>query len=227
MNLGLLQLLGKYISLGVIALSSLIGANSYSENNVESANKLLNTNGEVVNTIKYETVIKYNEKKPVNISNVIQKGEVGLLHDNNVIVESKDEIIEKGTGAYGIYKGKLVGYGPDCKGCSGEGYLSCKTASGNKFSLKYDGIYYEDSEYGKVRILAADRSKFPCGTIIKVEKPDGVNFLAVVMDTIGTKLKDGRELMDLAYSTQSDKEVFGADGLTGPNVVFNVQRWGW
>ena len=47
------------------------------------------------------------------------------------------------------------------------------------------------------------------------------------MDTIGTKLADGRELMDLAYSTQTDKTVFAADGLVGNNVTFNVQRWGW
>lgn len=233
MNLSLLQLIGKCITVAAISTMSYFNIGNYSESNITTNNNLLNKDGEVVNSIEYNTVVKYNEKVPVNITNVLQEGVVGLSYEDKkteevmVVEDATDEVIEKGTGAYGIYKGKLVGYGPDCQGCSGEGYLSCKTESGDRFSLKYDGIYYKDSKYGDVRILAADRSKFPCGTIIKVEKADGTSFLAVVMDTIGTKLADGRELMDLAYATQTDKTVFAADGLTGNNVTFNVQRWGW
>ena len=231
MNIGLLGILAKWITLLTVSVISNFGG--YSENSILAKNDILTKNGEMVNSIEYKTVTQYNSKVPSNITNIVQKGNVGLSILNNatkevtVVDAPVEEIVEKGTGAYGIYKGKLVGYGPDCKGCSSEGYLSCKTESGNKFSLKYDGIYYDDDEYGKVRILAADRSKFKCGTIIKVEKSDGVSFLAVVMDTIGTKLKDGRELMDLAYPSQEDKTVFAADGLVGNNVTFNVQRWGW
>ncbi len=233
MNLSLLQLIGKCITVAAISTMSYFNIGNYSESNITTNNNLLNKDGEVVNSIEYNTVVKYNEKVPVNITNVIQEGVVGLSYEDKkteeikIVEDATDEIIEKGTGTYGIYKGRLVGYGPDCQGCSGEGYLSCKTESGDRFSLKYDGIYYNDSKFGEVRILAADRSKFPCGTIIKIEKPDGTSFLAVVMDTIGTKLADGRELMDLAYSTQTDKTVFAADGLVGNNVTFNVQRWGW
>ena len=233
MNLSLLQLIGKCITVAAISTMSYFNIGNYSESNITTNNNLLNKDGEVVNSIEYNTVVKYNEKVPVNITNVIQEGVVGLSYEDKkteeikIVEDATDEIIEKGTGTYGIYKGRLVGYGPDCQGCSGEGYLSCKTESGDRFSLKYDGIYYNDSKFGELRILAADRSKFPCGTIIKIEKPDGTSFLAVVMDTIGTKLADGRELMDLAYSTQTDKTVFAADGLVGNNVTFNVQRWGW
>ena len=233
MNLSLLQLIGKYITVVAISTMSYFNIGNYSESNITTNNNLLNKDGEVVNSIEYNTVVEYNEKVPVNITNVLQEGVVGLSYEDKkteeikIVEDATDEIIEKGTGAYGIYKGRLVGYGPDCQGCSGEGYLSCKTESGDRFSLKYDGIYYNDSKFGEVRILAADRSKFPCGTIIKVEKADGTSFLAVVMDTIGTKLADGRELMDLAYSTQTDEKVFAADGLVGNNITFNVQRWGW
>ena len=34
-------------------------------------------------------------------------------------------------------------------------------------------------------------------------------------------------IMDLAYSSQTDKTILGADGLTGSNMTFEVQRWGW
>jgi hypothetical protein len=231
MSLSLLQLLGKYLTVSIISCMSMFGISNYSEINIAKNNNLLNKKGETVNSINYKTVVKYNSKLPSNITNTIKEGQVGLSINNGktnkIIKEPTDAIVEKGTGRYGISKGKLVGYGPDCKGCSGEGYLACRTEDGNKFSLKYDGIYYTDDEFGSVRILAANRTKFPCGTIVQIEKQDGSKFMAVVMDQINTKLPDGRELMDLAYSSQTDKSVFGADGLTGNNITFNVQRWGW
>lgn len=234
MSLSLLQLLGKYLTVSVVAFMSMFGIGNYDETNIENNNNLLNKNGEVVKSINYNTVVEYNSKLPSNVTNVVKEGSVGLSYQKDdaenstkIVKEATDEVVEKGTGKYGIYTGRLVGYGPDCKGCSGEGYLACRTEAGNKFSLKYDGIYYTDDEFGSVRILAANRTKFPCGTIIQIEKQDGTKFTAVVMDQINTKLPDGRELMDLAYSSQTDSSVFGADGLTGNNVTFNVQRWGW
>lgn len=229
MNIGLLNILGKWITLLTVSVMSYF--NAYSENNLSTNNSLLTKNGKMVNSIEYKTVTKYNSKIPSNITNVIQEGNVGLSYTNDktkevtIVDNPVDEVIEKGTGAYGVYKGKLVGYGPDCKGCSGEGNLACKTESGEKFSLKTNGIYYKDSKYGDVRILAANK-KFPCGTIIEVVKPDGVKFMAVVMDRIGTTMANG-ELMDLAYSSQEDKSVFAADGLVGNGITYNVQRWGW
>ena len=229
MNTGLLGLFGKWVTLLAVSLMSNFG--SYKENILSTNNILLTKNGKTVNSIEYKVVTQYNSKVPSNISNVIQKGNVGLSLTNDetkevtVVDNPVDEIIEKGTGAYGVYKGKLTGYGPDCKGCSGEGYLACKTESGDRFSIKYDGIYYKDSKYGEIRILAANK-KFPCGTIVEVVKEDGTTFMAVVMDRIGTTMKNG-ELMDLAYSTQEDKSVFAADGLVGNHITFNVQRWGW
>ena len=54
-----------------------------------------------------------------------------------------------------------------------------------------------------------------------------MTFKAIVLDKIGTQLSNGQTLMDLAYSSQTDKTVFAVDGLTGSNVTFSVQRWGW
>lgn len=225
MNINLLQIIGKYVSLLMVSLLSFFGIDNYNEKLINSNNNLINKNENIVNAINYETKYIYNSKLPSNVEKIVQKGEYGISYGNQIIDDSKEEIIEKGTGPYGIFKGRLVGYGPDCPGCSKKGNVACKTADKKIFSLIDDGIYYEDSEFGSVRILATDLNKYPCGTIIRVEKEDGTIFMAVVLDRIGTKSET--PLFDLAYSSQTDKTVFNADKLTGRNITFNVQRWGW
>ena len=64
------------------------------------------------------------------------------------------------------FVGNLTGYGPDCYGCT-----SGKTSSGHNLR---ESIYYEDAEYGTVRILAAD-SYFPFYSIIKVSNVPGMD----------------------------------------------------
>lgn len=227
MNFSLLQLLGKYVVLAM----SVFNMGNYTETSTTIENNDINKDGSVMNYVtEYKTDVEYNSKLPSNITNVIKEGQVGLTiksgEEPTVIQQVSNEVVEKGSGAYGIYTGKLVGYGPDCAGCSGEGYLACRAADGSKFSLKYNGIYYEDTTYGKVRILASNLTKFPCGTIIEVQKQDGTKFLAVVMDRIGTQIPNG-EIMDLAYSSEVDKTVFAVDGLVGNNITYYVKRWGW
>lgn len=232
MSLGLLHLVGKYLVALFITAISFFNISGYKENKIGKQNSQLNKNGPIVTAISYNTEVTYNDKRPSNLSKVLNKGEVGLSYYDEetnktiVIKNEKSHVVEQGSGAYGIYKGRLVGYGPDCVGCSGEGYLACRTKTGDAFSLKHDGIYYDDEEYGKVRILAANLYEFPCGTMVKVEKEDGKSFNAIVLDRIGTQL-EGQTLMDLAYSTQTDKSVFAADGLVGYNITFNIQRWGF
>ena len=225
MSINLLQISAKYLSLIAMTFLSLLGVDNYKENLLNINNKIIENDGKIVQAIEYDIKYIYNSKLPSNVEKVIQKGEYGISYENKIIDDAKEEIIEKGTGAYGIFKGRLVGYGPDCPGCSKQGNVACKTEDKRVFSLINDGIYYEDSEFGSVRILATDLNNFPCGTIIKVEKEDGREFMAVVLDRIGTK--SDIPLFDLAYSSQNDKTVFNADNLTGRNVTFNVQRWGW
>ena len=231
MSLNLLHLLGKYLVVSFISITSFLGVGNYSEKNIKNNNSLLENQNTVVNSINYETEIRYSEKLPSNIKKVVQEGVTGLSitqdDQEKIVKEPVNEIVEVGTGAYGISTGRLMGYGPDCKGCSTEGYLACRTLSGEKFSLKHNGIYYEDSEYGSIRILAAQISSYPCGTIVEINKEDGTKFNAIVLDKINTTLPNGQTLMDLAYESQTDKTILGADGLTGLNITFSVQRWGW
>lgn len=162
---------------------------------------------------------------------VISEGENGLQYTydgiNYVkISEPKKKVVKVGTGKSATYEGKLTSYGADCKGCSAAGNVSCMTKEGKKHSLTNDGIYYKDSTYGDVRILAADNSGFPCGTIVKVNNGKQ-EFTGIVLDTgssMRTAWSNGTVWLDLAFATQNDAK---SAGMSSNNAKFVVQRWGW
>lgn len=127
--------------------------------------------------------------------------------DNQSIEDIKKDVLETNVG-------KMSGYGPDCKGCSG--YL----ASG-----KYVGdgsVYYDDSTYGKVRILAGD-SIYKFGTIIRVSNSNVGSFLGIVLDRGGSIGFGKTYLFDLLYTSESEAM---ADEVSY-NVVFEVLRYGY
>lgn len=235
MNVGLLGFTYKFLSLFVLSLMSLFNLENYNEIELNNNNLIRDTN--IVSVVtKYKTIYKYNSKIPSNISKVVTKGvdEVAyassLDSDYNVIQSRVDKVIEIGTGRYGIFTGRLTGYGPDCPGCSKTGIVACKTREKKSYSLVNDGVYYEDNEFGKVRIVAAALKGFPCGTIVQITKKGKDPFTAIVLDTGATMTNSwyaGVVWFDLAYPSQKDKTVFGIDGLTGNNITFSVQRWGW
>ena len=116
--------------------------------------------------------------------------------------------------------GNLTGYGPDCKGCSGI------TSTGHNL---YDSIYYDDNEYGSVRILAAD-GVFPFYSIFRVSGISGMDpFIAIVLDrgsTVG--IENCRSplgcltMFDLAFATESDPNIIGKTS----GVTFELLRNG-
>lgn len=139
-----------------------------------------------------------------------------------------NKVVQVGTGAQGLYNGKLTGYGPDCPGCSPVGNVSCLTREGKNHSLTYDGLYYNDISYGNLIILAADHTIFPCGTVVKVNNGILNEFYGIVLDT-GIAMRnawrnEGVVWMDLAFSSQKEALTGGA---TSSNTSFSVQRWGW
>lgn len=140
------------------------------------------------------------------ISDVSEK-RISSDTDDSSVEDIKKDVLETNVG-------KMSGYGPDCNGCSG--YL----ASG-----KYVGdgsVYYDDSTYGKVRILAGD-SIYKFGTIIRVSNSNVGSFLGIVLDRGGSIGFGKKYLFDLLYTSESEAM---ADEVSY-NVVFEVLRYGY
>lgn len=233
MNTYLLGLISKWGTILLTSVTGIVGSGQlFSEETtkVENTNQTKNASA-VITEVAYDTEKRYNSKLPSNITKVMQEGKKGLAFTDNqnneveTIVEPVKEIIEVGTGGQGEYTGKMTGYGADCAGCSGT--VSCKTKSGKTWNLLKDGTSYNDDEYGQTRILAAALTKFPCGTIIKVDSSTLGTFNAIVLDTGGAMRKawnNGTVLMDLAFTSETSE---GIHNSTNNNVKYSVQRWGW
>lgn len=111
------------------------------------------------------------------------------------------------------FTGKMSAYGPDCSGCSGKVGGGQVVTNGN--------IYYNDSYYGSVRIIAADR-KYPYGSIIRIKSSRG-ELLAIVMDR-GGDIGFGRRFdVDLLCESEAIANSYG----TTYNAVFEVLRYGY
>lgn len=230
----LLDFLGKILSFIIISINAFFNVDIYKENQVEIDNANKDRNINITNYVeKHATTYIYNNKMPSNESKIITEGIDRITYTvmgNNeikILQEGVTEVIEKGTGAYGIFTGKLTGYSAECKGCSKEGYVACLTQEKQKFSLIKDGLYYEDSEYGKVRVVAAASQKFPCGTIIEITKTNNEPYYTVVMDrgsAMNKAWSQGGVVIDLSFD--SNESAISSD-LTGKNITFKVKRWGW
>lgn len=154
-----------------------------------------------------------------------------------IIEEKKEEVKEEvvvtplepdfsDMPAIETFIGSLTGYGPDCLGCGG------KTSTG--FDLT-QSIYYEDEEYGTIRIVAADKY-FPFYSIIRISNvPNMEPIIAIVLDRgsdvgwyrdseTGNIMFDSQKgtLFDLAFTTEKDPNLIGKTN----NVKFEVLRSG-
>ncbi len=153
-----------------------------------------------------------------NINNVksIKSSRIIKETESKKIVTNVSEIKKYGS-MYSIeFKGSLTGYGPDCPGCLGMVY--CKPNP----NVLNGNIYYNDKQYGKLRILAADYS-IPCGSIVKVENYKFVpnnEFYGIVLDR-GSAIVG--LTMDLLYPSEADTVIIGRQW----NINFKIERWGW
>jgi len=232
MNTYLLGLISKWATVLWVSATGIVGSGQlFSDETklIENKNQTKNATTMTVE-VAHNTEKIYNNKLPSNITITKQEGKNGIAYKGiankeKTIIEPVTEIIEVGTGDHGEYVGKMTGYGADCTGCSG--IVSCKTKSGNTWNLIKDGTSYNDEEYGNTRILAADLTKFPCGTIIKVDSSTMGTFNAIVLDT-GAAMRqawsNGIVLMDLAFTSETSE---GIHNSTNNNVKYSVQRWGW
>ena len=127
-----------------------------------------------------------------------------LSTNSNVEIKKSIELEEKTTNKTNYTKkvksrsndlkiGKytITHYGYDCKGCSGI------TVSG--YNVK-NTIYYNDSVYGKVRIIAFN--KLPLYSIVKIKDYKGSEVIAIVLDS-------GTNHIDLLVSNEKEANKLG------------------
>jgi len=166
------------------------------------------------------------------------KEEVKIVED--IEVTENEEIVEEVTDNYFMnkeiinsYTGILTGYGPDCVGCGNFNTNKVSTASGYHIADIVDGsiqpaftVTYNDSEYGEVRIVAADAT-IPFNSIVRITIPNQDPIMAIVLDrgsTVGFEnCKSSRGCLtnfDLLFDAESN-----AIGKTN-NVTFDVLRIG-
>lgn len=242
MNLYLLEMFLKFLRMIFVAFVSLFNITLYAEDAEVKENSIMNANTYAVNTVVIreqtpivnKTIATNSVKTPAvkNTKTVINKSvnasnKVVSTNKVTTVSSNKTTISTQNNSSLAEYTGRLTGYGPDCVGCSKVGNVACRTRERKAHSLIKDGIYYNDKQYGKVRILAAATSKFKCGTIVVVTKPGMQPFTGIVLDTGGSMRQawaKGNVWMDLAYSSNA---MAGSDKLTGKNIKFSVQRWGW
>lgn len=158
-----------------------------------------------------------------NINNIKSLEAVHIVQKYNNLEEDKLEVKmvsnmreAKQFGSLGpiSFVGQMTSYGPDCVGCSG--VVACPPRTYVK-----NNIYYEDKEYGKIRIFAADKA-IPCGSIVKIENPSFASeeVIGIVLDRGGV-IKGN--IMDLLVSAERGPDVVGRQY----NVLYQIIRWGW
>ncbi len=155
-------------------------------------------------TPKVEEVAQVVEEEPVKEEEVKPAIPVENKHadlDMSEVPIEKPKVIEVPTNDnLGMFVGTMSGYGPDCYGCSG--------------LVAYKGIdvrnniYYNDSEYGRIRIVAGDRS-LPFGTVLKVESTKLPVQNVIVLDRGGDIGFNGVFLFDLLFDSQASARQFG------------------
>lgn len=104
----------------------------------------------------------------------------------------------------------MTNYGPDCEGCGGN--LAC-----NGKNVQNGKIYYEDQNYGRMRIIATD-SSIPCGTIFNIYD-NGNEYKAISLDR-GGAIKGNK--FDLLNNNEAEAERNGVR-----NLKVNLVRWGY
>lgn len=130
------------------------------------------------------------------------------------VVSSLSEIKKYGKDMPVKFSGVMTGYGPDCVGCGG------RTGCPPSQNVTNGNILFNDSEYGKVNILASDKA-IPCGSIVKITNSSlGSEVVGIVLDRggaiTGTKFD---------FLAKSEKEA--ANKIGKQYVTYEIVRWGW
>lgn len=189
---------------------------------IQLSNEIIEYNNyfEISNVVKYvdsdvidETLVEDEavlEEVQETISPIVPEVEVAAPKVEEVAPKVETPVIEVIQPQNEIITGKMSGYGPDCVGCSG--YLA------NGHYVGDGNIYYNDSEYGQVRIVAGDKT-YKFGTIIRIND----SILAIVLDR-GGSIGIGKKFMfDLLYASEAEANRNGVSY----NTKFEILRNGF
>lgn len=171
----------------------------------------------MVSNIKHQTnsVSNVNGVKSIEAIHIITK------YDNkNQELEVREVSNMKEAALYGpdmpiSFTGQMTAYNPICKGCTGKVYCPPRQ------DVRNGNIYFQDSTYGSVRIMAADYA-IPCGTIVKITNVSFTSepIIGIVLDR-GGAIKGN--IMDFLVTENDDMNIVGRQR----NVHYEVLRWGW
>ncbi|MGN0973317.1 MAG: hypothetical protein ACI4OT_01095 [Bacilli bacterium] len=163
--------------------------------------------------VLYKEIIKEDSKETiVNEEKTLEKEENVVIDENKedikeIKVESEENILDS-------FVADMTAYGVDCYGCS-----SNRTASG--YYIGDGNIYYNDNFYGKVRILAGDKS-YPFGTIVRMYI-DNNEIIGIVLDRGSNIGFDKKYAFDLLFNTNKEAQKFGSK----TNIKFEILRRGY
>jgi len=131
-------------------------------------------------------------------------------------VSNMDEVSKYGPLSPISFTGQMTAYTAYCPGCGGK--VACPPAQ----DVRNGNIYYEDSTYGTVRILAADR-KIPCGSIIRIS-----NLTFTSETVLGIVLDRGGAIKGNIIDFLVVDRIEAYDDIGRQyDVKYEIIRWGW
>lgn len=187
--------------------------------------KIVNVNG--AKQLESSIIMKVLEQDETDsdIQEEVEQKQQEETIELNIVEQPKEEIKSTyvyvptiDTSSYQVLQtvsGSLSHYGHDCYGCT----LN-RTASGYDIS---DGrIYYTDSTFGSVRIVAAG-GEYPLGTILRLTNVEDTPIIAIVLDR-GGAIGTGKSFT-LDLLTESNAKAYELGVRYG--VLIEVLRLGY
>lgn len=168
---------------------------------------------EIPQEIVEEKVSSQNEEKVDSSSKKIEEVVEEKEEIKTEVVEKKEEeSVPVVSDVLASYTGKMSFYNANCAGCSGITSTGVDVSDGR--------IYYQDSKYGQVRIVAAG-TEIKKWSIIRIKNSSlGSNVLAIVLDR-GGNIGVGRKFLIDMLTNSSE----GRGGVQN-NITVEVLRSG-
>ncbi|MEI3530026.1 MAG: hypothetical protein V8Q75_03000 [Bacilli bacterium] len=213
----------KLLTFFNILMVGIVSFNIYTTEASESLfSEMVNDNGN--NYIAYNVVLDDvinteldEEEFPVVVEDEKETVVSTTTVDDKITDKKEDIVVSIPSNALETLYGTMSGYGPDCYGCT-----SNRVASG--YYVGEGNIYYNDSTYGKVRIVSGDK-KYPFGTIVKISASNvsDSDIIAIVLDRGGNIGIGKKFTFDLLFATEKDASKYSVSH----NVKFEVLRLGY